>query len=199
MRLLTLFVCGAAALLCACGGGTKVTRMDTKTTTDLSGRWNDTDSRLVASEMITDCLSRDWLTDHLAGGNQKPILTVGTIRNLTSEHIAMETFISDFERELINSNKVRFVAAKPQREEVRDERLEQQEFATQETAKKMRAELGSDFLLQGAIKTITDQQGKEQTIFYQTDLELINVESMEKVWIGTHKIKKGIAKSSRKW
>lgn len=188
-----------AALVVSCGGGTKVTRLDTESTTDLSGRWNDTDSRLVAQEMISDCLSRSWLTDHLAGGNQKPVVTIGTVRNLTSEHIAMETFIADFERELINASKVRFVAAKPQREEIRDERQEQQEFATRETAKKMREELGADFILQGAIKTITDQQGKDQTTFYQTDLELINIETMEKVWIGNKKIKKGISQSGRKW
>jgi len=31
-------------------------------------------------------------------------------------------------------------------------------------------------------------------VFYQTNLELINVETNEKVWIGSEKIKKYIAK-----
>ena len=39
-------------------GGKQVTRIDANSTTDLSGEWNDTDSRLVADEMIGDCLSR---------------------------------------------------------------------------------------------------------------------------------------------
>ena len=54
-------------------------------------------------------------------------------------------------------------------------------------------------MLHGAIKTITDQEECKQVVFYQTDLELINIESMEKVWIGTKKIKKGIAQSGTKW
>ncbi len=182
-----------------CGGGKTVTRLDTESVTDLSGRWNDTDSRLVAEEMISDCLSRAWLTDAAAAKGAKPVVTVGTIRNLTSEHIAMETFIADFERELINANQVRFVASRPQRDEIREERAEQAEFATRETAKKLRAEIGADFILQGAIKTITDQEGKDRVVYYQTDLELVDIESMEKVWIGTKKIKKGISQGERKW
>ncbi len=188
-----------ACLPLGCGGGKTVTRLDTETVTDLSGRWNDTDSRLVAREMIADCLSRPWLTDFAVAEGAKPVVTVGTIRNLTSEHIAMETFISDFERELINSAQIRFVASKEQRSEIREERFEQQEFASKETAKRLREETGADFILQGAIKTITDQEGSNRVVFYQTDLELINIESMEKVWIQTKKIKKGISQGSRKW
>lgn len=196
---LTIAVAALALLIGGCGGGKTVTRLDTDTVTDLSGRWNDTDSRLVAEEMIADCLTRPWLTDFVARAGAKPVLTVGTIRNLTSEHIAIETFISDFERELINAGSVRFVAAKEMRSEVREERQEQQEFASRETAKQMREELGSDFILQGAIKTITDQEGGKQAVLYQTDLELINIESMEKVWIGNKKIKKGISQGKTKW
>ncbi len=185
-------------LTLGCGGGKTVTRLDTASVTDLSGKWNDTDSRLVAEEMIADCLSRAWLQNFALAKSTKPVVTVGTIRNETSEHIAMGTFIADFERELINSAQIRFVAAKEQRSEVREERWEQQEFASKETAKRLREELGADFILQGAIKTITDQEGKDRVVFYQTDLEMINIESMEKVWIGTKKIKKGITQGDWK-
>ena len=188
-----------AALVAGCGGGKTVTRLDTESVTDLSGKWNDTDARLVAEEMISDCLSRAWLTGFAAAQSKKPVVTVGTIRNMTSEHIIMETFIADFERELINANQVRFVASHEQRAEVREERFEQAEFASKETAKRLHDELGADFILQGAVKTITDQEGGKRVVFYQTDLELVNVETMEKVWIGTKKIKKGIAQGKTKW
>ncbi|MCK4632107.1 MAG: penicillin-binding protein activator LpoB, partial [candidate division Zixibacteria bacterium] len=110
-----------------------------------------------------------------------------------------ETFTTDFERELINSNQVKFVAAKVQREDIFDERAHQQEFASPETMARFKKETGADFVLLGAIKAIVDQEGGSKTVFYQTDLELINIESAEKVWIGTKKIKKGISQGSRKW
>ena len=199
-----LMVTGILALMCGlligCGGGGKqITRMDPETVTDLSGKWNDTDSRLVAEEMISDCLSRPWLTNFAAEHGKKPVVTVGWIRNNSSEHIDSEVFTKDFERELINSSQVRFVAAKDYRAELREERSEQAEFASPETVKKMRNELGADFLLQGSIKSIVDQEGGKQAIFYQTDLELVNIETMEKVWIGTKEIKKGISQGKTKW
>lgn len=195
MALIVMFA--VLAFVSGCGGGKTVTRLDTESVTDLSGRWNDTDSRLVAEEMVSDALSRPWLTRFTSQQGAMPVVTVGTIRNRTAEHIEMETFISDFERELINAGSVRFVASKEARSEIREERQEQQEFASRETAKRMREETGADFILQGALKTIIDEEGGKQVRYYQTDLELINIETMEKVWIGSKKIKKGITQG--KW
>jgi len=188
------------ALVVAIGcGQRKVTRLETDTVTDLSGKWNDTDSRLVAEEMISDCLTRVWLTDFAAAEGRKPVVTVGTIRNRSSEHINTETFSKDFERELINSGKVKFVASREQRGEIRDERMDQQEFASLETAKRLARETGADYLLFGGINTIEDQLGGTRIMYYQTDLELINIETNEKAWIGTKKIKKEITKAGTKW
>lgn len=189
----------AALLVIGCGSSKKVYRIDPETQTDLSGRWNDTDARLVAEEMVSDCLSRPWLTNFAKASGNNPVVTVGTIRNKSDEHIDVEVFTSDFERELINSGQVRFVAAKDFRQEIREERLEQQEFASPETMKKIRNETGADFILMGAIKTIVDEVEGIRVVYYQTDLEMVNVESMEKVWIGTKKIKKEISKSKTKW
>lgn len=197
--ILTLSCLALLLLLTACGGGKQVTRMDTETVTDLSGRWNDTDSRLVAEEMVSDALARPWLVNFIAESGGKPVVTVGTIRNMTQEHISIETMTKDFERELINAGTVRFIQSKEFRDEIRGEREEQQQYATPETAKKMRAELGADFILQGSVKQIVDAEGNKQTSFYQADFELINLESMEKVWIGQKEIKKGISQGSTKW
>jgi uncharacterized protein (TIGR02722 family) len=186
-------------LLVACSSSRKVHRIEPDTVTDLSGKWNDTDARLVAEEMIADCLSRVWLTDYAAAAGKKPVVTVGTIRNKSSEHIDTETFTSDFERELLNSGQVKFVATRGQRDEIREERFDQQVWASAETMKRIRAETGADFILVGAIKSITDAVEGTSVVFYQTDLEMINIESMEKVWIGSKKIKKEIGKKKTKW
>lgn len=189
----------AAVMLIGCGSSRQVTRLDPEKVTDLSGKWNDTDSRLVAEEMVSDCLARPWLSDFLLEESKKPVVTVGRIRNKSSEHIDTETFTTDFERELTNSGKVIFVAAKIERDDVREERLDQRDWASEATVKKLRQETGADFILLGSIKSITDQLEGEKVVFYQTDLELINVETMVKAWMGTKKIKKGISQSGSKW
>lgn len=180
--------------LSGCGSSRQVSRINPNEVTDLSGNWNDTDSRLVAQKMVKDALSRAWLTDFLTAKGRKPVVIVGKIRNKSSEHIAIETFTKDLERELINSGKVRFVASSKERGQVRAERKDQQDFASSESFKKFYKELGADFLLSGVINSINDSYNGSKVKYYQIDLQLINIETNEKVWIGDKKIKKYISK-----
>ena len=188
------------AIIISCGTSSRtVDRISTDEVTDLSGRWNDTDSRLVAEQMIKDLTFRPWLTDFILESDRKPVVIVGTVRNLSSEHIQTDIFIKDIERELINSGKVKFVATSKERTEIRDERTDQQSYASDETAKSLAQETGADFMLKGVINSATDSIEGKSAVFYQVDLELINVESNEKVWIGTKEIKKFITRAKTKW
>ena len=168
----------------------KVNRVDESSTIDFSGRWNDTDSRLVASEMIVDGLSRPWLLDFVEVNGRKPAILVGLVQNKTNEHISTEIFIKDIEREFLNSGKVKIIQAGDAREQIRKERQDQQNNTSGNTMKKFGKEKGADFILQGVVNSISDSNNKQKLIFYQTDLELTDMESNEKVWIGNKKIKK---------
>jgi penicillin-binding protein activator len=172
----------------------KVSRVDSNAVTDLSGNWNDTDSRLVAEEMIQDVLARPWISRFNKDHGKVPTVIVGTVRNLSHEHINTRTFISDLEKSLINSGEVEFVASASERSEIRDERKDQDLNAKEETRKAMGQETGADFMLQGSINTIVDAVKGEQARFYQVDLQLIDLESNRKVWVGQKKIKKTVEK-----
>ncbi len=82
------------------------------------------------------------------------------------------------------------MASSEQRGEIRQERMEQAEHASIETAKSMGQEHGADFMVKGQINTILDEAGKTQLKYYQVELEMINILTNEKVWIGQKKIKK---------
>ena len=179
-------------LLTACNP--TVTRVDSASVTDLSGKWNDTDSRLVAEEMIQDVLSRGWLSKFNRAKGKAPTVIVGTVRNLSHEHINTRTFIADMERELINSGEVEFVASAKDREEIRSEVKDQDLNATEASRKSMGNEIGADFMLQGSINTIVDAVSGEQARFYQIDLTLIELGTNRKVWVGQKKIKKTVEK-----
>lgn len=183
----------ALPILGGCGGKT-VTRIDPDSTVDLSGRWNDTDSRYVAEKMIQDSLNRPWLANHMRDQSKIPVVIVGAIRNKSMEHIPVETFIKDIERAYINSGRVTVVADAGDRVDIRAEREAMQGNTTPETLKRFGREVGADYVLVGVINQIIDQEDGEKVSFYQTDLELIDVESNVKVWSGTEKIKKFIAK-----
>ena len=162
---------------------------------DLSGRWNDTDSRLVSEEMIYDALSHPWLTDFMTNRGKKPTVIVGAIKNLTAEHIATGTFVGDIERDFVNSGKVEVVASREERGGIREEREDQQANASIETLKDFGREHGADYILIGQINAIEDVEKKEKIVFYQVDLTLTDIETNQKVWLGQKKIKKYVARA----
>ncbi len=127
-----------------------------------------------------------------------PTVVIGKVRNKSHEHINIETFIKDMERALINSGTVDFVANAAMRDELRDEIASQAGNATEETRKDAGQEIGADLMLTGSLNSIIDQDGGEQVIFYQIDLELIDLQSHRKVWIGDKKIKKYISRDAVK-
>ena len=189
-----LTILAVCILLTGCAS-LKVDRVDVDKTVDLSGRWNDTDSRLVSEEMINDVLSRPWLDRFRASRRNNPIVIVGSVRNRSDEHINTRTFVKDLERTLINSGEVEFVAGSVERQEIREERKDQAAHASEATAKDEGEELGADFMLQGAINTISDRVEGKEVKYYQVNLELIDIQSHRKVWIGEKKIKKLVKRS----
>ncbi len=186
----------AVSLVAGCGKRT-VKRTSIKKTIDLSGRWNDTDSRLVAEEMVKDCLKRPWLNKFDEKSKREPVLIVGTVVNRSHEHINSHLFTKDLERSLLNSGLVRFVASRQEREEIREERQSQQEgFTAEETIKAKGDETGADFMLQGSINSVKDEVKGKYVILYQVNLELIDLANNQKVWIGQKQIKKYVKKST---
>ena len=125
----------------------------------------------------------------------QPVVIVGTVENKTMEHINTGVFVEEMQRALINSGKVEFVASKSERGEVRNERLEQDEFASEETRKAFGREVGADFMLSGVLQSVADQAGSKAVVFYQANLKLINIETNQIVWNGQKQIKKYVKRS----
>lgn len=182
--------------LAGCASQKVVSRIDSGETVDLSGRWNDTDSRLVAQEMVADCLGRPWLA--VPAGGKPPTIITGSVRNKSLEHIPTGAFLRDIERELVNSGRVQVVASPEERDEVRAERLDQRANASPETIKKMGQEAGADFMLIGEINQINDREKGQEIRYYQVDLTLVNIETNVKSWLGQKKIKKFVSNSRYK-
>jgi len=152
-----ILLTGILSLSVGCAS-TKVERKAVDTTIDISGRWNDADSRMVAEEMIGDCLDRPWLERFRdTHGGKRPTVIVGRIRNRSHEHI------------------------------------------NDETMKGPGQEIGADFMLIGTLNTIRDEAGRKAVMFYQTNLELVDMATNIKAWIGEKKIKKLIKKRRFKW
>jgi TolB-like protein len=188
LALLALVAFGATAC-----NTKRVSRIDPNAVTDLSGRWNDADSRLVANALITQSLGAPWVGRYQAThAGRNPAVIVGSFRNKSMEHVPIETFIRDLERAFVNSGQVSVVASAMEREELRIERGDQQQNAAADTRARQAMELGANYMLQGDVQSIEDREGREKIVYYQVDATLIDLESNQKIWIGQHRIKKYI-------
>jgi uncharacterized protein (TIGR02722 family) len=186
----------AAALLLAACAPVQVHRMDARAEKDLSGRWNDTDARLVAEELIPDCLGRPWLPAAQQRLGKAPTVIVGVVRNQSMEHIATDSFVEALQRALINSGKVTFVASQDERAQLREERKDQDANASDATRKAHGEETGADYVLSGAIQAIQDQVEGEKVVFYQVNLKLLDVKTNQIAWNGQKQIKKYVVRSA---
>jgi uncharacterized protein (TIGR02722 family) len=185
------------ALLAGCGGK-QITRVDPTEQIDLSGLWNDVDSRKVAEELVAQITAANWVDEYRDRAGRKPILIVGEPRNKTTEHIPTKTLYADLERAFINSGRVTVVASPEERDQLREERSEQQDFASPETVKKWGRELGADYMLIGELNILSDRGDGKEVKYYQMDAYLADLETNAKVWSGSSEIKKFIGRSRYK-
>lgn len=170
----------------------QVSRTDPEATIDLDPRFDDDDARRIYRGMVNDCLSKPWIDNFTRQFGRPPVVIVGTVRNMTGDYIETKLITKRVEEELINSGRVRLVADRDQRGEIRDERAQQRDWSDPMTVKQMGRELGADFMMLGQIMDNQERSRDQRAVvsYYQANLELISIETNDKVWIQTEEIKK---------
>lgn len=186
-------------LALGCTSAVQVTRLSEADELDLSGNWNDTDIRIVTEALVDSSLKSNWINQFRVRNGRNPVVIVGTILNRSSEHLDTSIIAKRFEMALVNTGKVDMVADLGMREELRDEREEQQYHASEETAAALGREVGADFLLQGAVRTVVDQVSGKAVRTYYVSAELIDIETSRKVWVGEETVRKLIRQPKYTW
>jgi uncharacterized protein (TIGR02722 family) len=188
-----LTLAASAALAAGCQNQNwGVKRVDPATQTDVDYRFNDEDARQAFQDLSADMLSRPWADNWMrAHGGQRPIVFLGNVRNDTQDYINTRLFTNQLQDELINSQRVRVKAEKDARQELRDERLDTR-YNDPATIKAVAKELNADFALVGSVEDVKQRSGDGRTVinYYQVRMELIDVETAEKVFGRTKEIKK---------
>lgn len=179
---------------------TKVQRVDAADVVDLDGYWNDSDVRIVCDSLINDCMKSPRIANYKKENNRLPVAIIGKIRNDSDEHIDTSIVAKKFENAIINSGVMEFVSDKSERQELREERLDQADNASEETAKAIGNETGADYMLLGSIKTIVQTEGRKSVRAYFVYAELHDLETNKIIWSGENSgIKKVIERPAAKF
>jgi uncharacterized protein (TIGR02722 family) len=169
-----------------------VTRVDPATEINLSGRWNDSDSRIIADKMISELTNSERFKEYVKTKGSKPAIIIGLIKNKTSEHIDADNYIKKLEAAIFNANMANLVENDEFRDKLRVERASQQEFADPATVKEWGKETGADLMLFGEMTSETDVYNKDRVVNHVTTLFLTDMETNQRVWYGQQEIKKHI-------
>jgi uncharacterized protein (TIGR02722 family) len=200
-KILFLAAC-TAVIFTACSSMPKVDRVDADSQIDVSGRWNDSDVRLVCDTLISECLAsprvaqfiQQYTKDH---DGKLPACLVGRFENTSSEHIDTSIISKRMEIAIVNSGRLDFVAGGEELQEIRAEREEQQGNASEDTAARLGYETGAVLILTGDVKAIVDRAGNTTVRSYFVNAELTNIETRTRLWMGENdEIKKVIRQSN---
>lgn len=197
MRKYVVLVMLTLLAMAGCSTTPRVRRVDAETRIDVGGGWNDTDLQIISQDMIDDCLKGAWLDRRTVGA--KPVVVIGVVENRSSEHIDTTLLTKKLEAALVASGKVVTVNDFANRGTLEQERAYQQVNATAKTTKQSGRETGADYILLGSVSSNVDGAGKTSVRTYYVDLELVDIESGEKVWMKSASVKKVIQRKRRTW
>ena len=201
-KVLSVMMVCLLLILGACSSTPSVNRISPGTLVDLSGRWNDSDVRMVCESLISDCLNSPQVAQFVEqyssrNGGRLPACLVGNFKNDSSEHIDTSIITINMEGVIVRSGKLDFVAGGGTRQEIRTERQDQQEYASEATASALGYEIGAALLLTGSVKSMVDRAGNTTVRSYFVNAEMTNIETNTRIWMGNNnEIKKVIRQSN---
>lgn len=194
-----LFAAVCSGLIMVSCGSTKVSRVDSDEVIDLDGYWNESDVRIVCDSLIEECISSPRIAKFEGQQGRAPVVIIDSIRNQSSEHIDTSIVEKKFQTAIINSGVMEFVSSSTERQALREEKADQADHSTYDTAKEMDQETGADFMLKGSVKTIVQSAGDKTVRTYYVYAELHDIRTNKIVWMAENdSIKKVIKRQKAK-
>lgn len=194
-----LFAAVFTGLIMVSCGSTKVSRVDSDEVIDLDGYWNESDVRIVCDSLIEECISSPRIAKFEGQQGRAPVVIIDSIRNQSSEHIDTSIVEKKFQTAIINSGVMEFVSSSTERQALREEKADQADHSTYDTAKEMDQETGADFMLKGSVKTIIQSAGDKTVRTYYVYAELHDIRTNKIVWMAENdSIKKVIKRQKAK-
>ena len=194
-----LFAAVFTGLIMVSCGSTKVSRVDSDEVIDLDGYWNESDVRIVCDSLIEECISSPRIAKFEGQQGRAPVVIIDSIRNQSSEHIDTSIVEKKFQTAIINSGVMEFVSSSTERQALREEKADQADHSTYDTAKEMDQETGADFMLKGSVKTIVQSAGDKTVRTYYVYAALHDIRTNKIVWMAENdSIKKVIKRQKAK-
>ena len=148
-----------------------------------------TDLQLIANDLVDELLVFPPMV--AVTQSERPILFIDGIDNNTTEHIDMESITDSIQSKLIGSGKYRFVDPSAL-ERVKKQFNYQQNsgLVDPDKAVQIGRQLGAQYMMYGAMSSITKQAGSTRDVYYKFTLKLMDLKTGLLEWSGEKEIRK---------
>lgn len=167
----------------SCGSTPSVERISSEESIDLDGYWNESDVSAVCNTLIEECSKSSAVAGFTKKNKRVPVAIIGRIRNESSEHIDTSIIEKKFQNAIVNSGAMEFVSDSSERQYLRDEKADQAEHATMDTAKELDSETGADYMLLGSVKSIVQVSANKNIRTYYVYVELHDIKTNKILWM----------------
>ncbi|GGX52418.1 MULTISPECIES: penicillin-binding protein activator LpoB [Undibacterium] len=158
---------------------------DNKAVETVTNEFGSTDLQMIAEKMVGSLLEDPVLAN-------RPTLTLGGVRNKTSEYIDTKSIMNSIQTALIKSRKVKFTRSADEMQQGVDElqRQNQSGLYKNEGKAKIGQMAAAKYALEGEIVSIVKQNANTKDVFYKMTLKLYDVQEGTIEWQDEKEIRK---------
>jgi penicillin-binding protein activator len=178
-----------AGLLQACGSSAYVKGeydKDINSENLLTDKWSETDMQKTVEDLVAKMVTNRTINE----AKKIPIVMVTKLQNKTDEQIDTQSVTDMITVELSNTGKVQFVD-KAARGDVSEEYDYQNSgMMSEETKKSKGGQIGADYIINGRLDKISQEDGTNKTVYYKVTLMLTNLKTNIIEWTGNKQMRK---------
>ncbi len=152
----------------------------------LNDQWSESDMQAAVKSLVASAMVHPVI----AGAKTPPIVMVTRLQNKTDEHIETQSVTDMIQVELMKSGKVQFVDAAAREDIAKEYEYNDSGMVSKETKKGKGKQVGADLIMNGRVESITQEVGKDKTIYYKITMNMTNLSTGLIVWTDQKQIRK---------
>ena len=181
------------SLLAGCGPTIRYEIKDEETVT--GSDWSAKDLKDV-SEYMTASINKSTYIMNLQKNSEKPRWMLSKdLKNETDEHVNTRTIMEKIRTRLINEGVANFVDDQAIEDILNQLKLQQSGLFDNKTAAQVGKLVGAKLVLRGTIYSIRKKSDRQDIIYYNITLQLVNIQTGEIIWTDEKEIQRLTSKS----
>ncbi len=186
LKLTILVLCALSLASCGPRAFTKGDYENPETTNLLNDQFSESDMQHMSKKLVDSLVA----SKPIAKADKPPVVMVTKLENKTDEHIDTQSIMDMIKVDLGKSGAVAFVDKEARDDVSKEYDYQNSGMMDQATIHSKGKQTGADYIINGRLDSITQEVGKDKTVYYKITLYLTNLNTNVSVWQDHDQIRK---------